>query len=316
MRWWPFGGTVGASGEVGVGLYGKLPCSPEFLRIHCLRGVGAVYRGWIERCVEFSGGLGDGWDLLLRPASGSEWIVARIRPSADAGGRRRFPVTIFMPLATGGSADSLATRIRIAATIWPRLAAIDERLDETAEQDLAAMLARASDATGGSDLVEAGHAGAAGAADAAATATPRASIEGVDHDDETLALRLWWAVLRGRSSGGLASTPATPLPLWPDEDRIVQSIRWVDWLDRQGVGGGPGDSIALAIPCGDPSLGIRVLARPVDRGDFDLWLGDEGATLPPRPDSSVFERLRAQVEVARLRDVGVAGLAAIDVEEA
>jgi hypothetical protein len=307
MKWWPFGASSGGVGNAEAGLYGKLPCSAEFLRIHCLRGSGAAYRGWIDRCVEFGGGLDACWNLLLRPESTSGWIVARIRPSADAGGRRRFPITVFLSNGLDGSVTSAGERAQAAGMIWRRLATLDERLDDATEDELESLLARATSA----------------AADGGAEVRPPEAVAGPSSssttsrltgmDDDLLARRLWWGVRRTRAGGGQASSPGTLLPLWPDEDVVSQSIRWIEWLQRQGVDPGIGDRLALAVPQGDPSLGLRVLARPVDRGDFDLWLGAEAAAMPARPDSPAFEGLLDRVRRSGLLHAGTAALDSIEV---
>jgi len=313
VRWWPFNGRGAATLAGEVGLYGKLPCSAEFLRVRCLRGLGAAYRQWIDDCVAFSGELRGSWDLLVRPASGGGAIVARLRPSTDASRTRRFPVSVFLERDHASALRPLSELLSEAAAGWRALGEIDARLDGIAHGELESLLARGLASRG----EVAGEAAAMRVDDARGVVRDEGDAAAADRSEE-LAVRIWWAVQRGRAGGGAASTPAALLPLWPDEDPLPQAIRWARWLRGQGVEGDGRSPIGVAIPRGGRgdgvAAGVRLLMRPPAKGDFELWLGREAETLPRPPQAQAFDRLLSQVRSARLEARGLAALSEIVVE--
>ncbi len=318
MRWWPFNGRGAATLAGEVGLYGKLPCSAEFLRVRCLRGLGSAYRQWIDDCVAFSGELRGSWDLLVRPASGGGAIVARLRPSTDASRTRRFPVSVFLERDHASAVRPLSELLLEAAAGWRALGEIDAGLDGIAHAELESLLARGLALPG----EVAGEAAALRVDDPCGVV--RDDGDGAAEDpaeadrSEELAVRIWWAVRRGRAGGGAASTPAALLPLWPGEDPLPQAIRWARWLRGQGVEGDAGSPFGVAIPRGAhgdaAAAGVRLLMRPPARGDFELWLGREAETLPQRPQAQAFEHLLSQVRAAGLHTRGLAAISEIVVE--
>lgn len=84
-----------------VQLYGKLPIARDYLRIGCGDGAGYSVRDWMDR--GFSGSVEGGeaprlaWPMrFLIGATPSDVPQGCLWPSADAGGHRPFPFTLFV----------------------------------------------------------------------------------------------------------------------------------------------------------------------------------------------------------------------------
>lgn len=119
-----------------LGIYGKLPVSKEYFRLHCFRGVGGEFRKWVDQGFEHatrqsrgrSYSLGGRWRLLWYPDGFADAVVATLRDSADMGGKRAFPFTCFATVPKEDLAGLDSGRIEQLWPLWQDMERADDEL--------------------------------------------------------------------------------------------------------------------------------------------------------------------------------------------
>ena len=108
-----------------LGAYGKLPCSPEFLRHACYEGTAKLYRSWIDEGHDWlsqqhdAREVGDHAIALRSGQAPSESLIGIWQPSGDATGTRRFPFTLFARVCDDG--PTKASDFAHASRLWSAL---------------------------------------------------------------------------------------------------------------------------------------------------------------------------------------------------
>ena len=111
-----------------VEAYGKLPLAKDYLRVGCAEGAPALWRKWLD--AGFSSGSAGHFPALsgpLRFATGSVWgepLVGLLWPSSDAGGLRKFPLTLLVERRAKPARTDAAAGFPVARTLWSELEAL------------------------------------------------------------------------------------------------------------------------------------------------------------------------------------------------
>lgn len=109
-------------------LYGKLPLAKDYLRVGCGEGSGRELREWLDRTF----GTGRGELVLQEPLrfvgqGTKEPLQGYLWPSSDAGGLRRFPITLFVERRRKALLADLGRGLAEAEGVWRLLAEARER---------------------------------------------------------------------------------------------------------------------------------------------------------------------------------------------
>src|ERR1700747_3207069 len=93
---------MSATGQTLIGVYGKVPSQPDFLRGNAGEWAQAGFDRWFQDAVETLRTEGTALPesptgFLLAPAGGAAAFVGAFAPSTDAAGRS-FPLVLFAPV--------------------------------------------------------------------------------------------------------------------------------------------------------------------------------------------------------------------------
>ena len=128
-----------------AGCHGKLPFWPEYLDVHVVHPVSQAFRSWIRDGRQMAGMGADSADGRVPPetsrlrfvfgASGTADLLAGvIRPSADIGGKRPFPFTVFVPIPKRHWTRSYALLPMALEPVWDALDDIWDALATVASE--------------------------------------------------------------------------------------------------------------------------------------------------------------------------------------
>lgn len=314
MKWWSTavrgrdGG--GTPCEVAISLFGKMPIAPDFLRRRCLAGPGASFREWLSSVEATGEGVRSAWSLLHFVEGFPEAVIARIAPSMDATGSRRFPLALYAAVPRTSLRATAAERVRDVATAW-----FD--LEEAS---------RAVESAGIADLDEALDGrlvrldGAAPPPAETVRLRALAAAAGGDGGTEGLAPRLWrlrsvLADLANRRYRG-PEIPCLSLPLAAGCSHPTQAVAWLEALEPLGIGGADDAPLNIAMPAGDVgaasgrALELRLLPRPLLSRDGGDWLASHAVEALPasRISHRGYGRFESELERRIADDAPLASL--------
>jgi len=206
-------------------LYGKLPIAKDYLRIGCGEGSALAFREWLDRGFSTEVGESRGptlpWPMhFLVGAEGRDVLVGTLWNSADAGGERAFPFTLFVRRPRGAARKDLERSLVEGVSLWEELERIRERIDDYREgrellRNERGQLVRGA-GTGG-------HASFVSLEEWLAALWPERGLDGVRETVEELA-----------DEAAEGNLHARRLPLAPRRSVVEQVRAWLLLLDRAG----------------------------------------------------------------------------------
>lgn len=115
-----------------AGCHGKLPFWPEYLDVNVAAPVSRAFRTWVRDGRQAAGMDPESLDgkvppetnrlrFVFAPSGTSELLVGVIRPSADIGGKRPFPFTVFVHVPRRDWARSYALLPMALDPVWDAL---------------------------------------------------------------------------------------------------------------------------------------------------------------------------------------------------
>jgi hypothetical protein len=138
--------TAGGETEYLVaGCHGKLPFWPEYLDVNVALPVSRAFRDWIRDGRQAAGMGSDSLDgrvpletsrlrFVYGPSGTSELLAGVIRPSADIGGKRSFPFSVFVHIPRRNWSRSYALLPLALDAVWDALDDIWDSLSTVTSQ--------------------------------------------------------------------------------------------------------------------------------------------------------------------------------------
>lgn len=206
-------------------LYGKLPIAKDYLRIGCGGGSALAFREWLDRAFSTDVGGSRGptlpWPMhFLVGTEGRDVLVGTLWNSADAGGERAFPFTLFVRRSRGAARKDLESSLVEGVSLWEELERVRERIDDYREGRELLRGERGRLVRGRS---RGGDASPVSLEDWLAALWPERGLDGVREAVEELAAEV--------AAGNLH---ARRLPLAPRRSVVEQARAWLLLLERAG----------------------------------------------------------------------------------
>ncbi len=274
--------------ELPLSLYGKLPVYKDFLRVNVTGTEATALRAWLDR------GFSRFWeaddacrdvDLLphgfLLYLPGAEGVVlGRLRGSHDAGGLRRFPLSLFVTQPAGKGAGRTLSLLHFLGQSLSALLAADQALAGAtgveALYDRARELTLCGAVSDSEDVLS----------------NLRGELEDRSEADFASALygpaadRLWPSLRQLLARSGGNGRLAVRVPTTGDLPLVTQALLWVSVLIGREARKAP--AVSVLMPLTDPAAGLVLLQREL-RPDDALLFNPDGR------DFEFVEDLRHQV---------------------